>query len=125
MLRTAHFKTSEPEEWTFDENENPEVPGGKALAEKIRGGVLRSTPTVGTVSQHSYYGWRFVFTFEAVEVQCVLNAVGEECHLTIEVASIVPSWLLPRRTREVFTRSEGILDALLRQMPGVSAVTWS
>ena len=102
MHRTVRFTTAEPEEWTFDENENPDVPGGEALAQKLRAGAARVAQSVSTVSQHSYYGWRFEAAFENVTVECVLNAVREECHLTIDVASILPSWLLPRRVRRAF-----------------------
>ena len=77
------------------------------------------------MSQHSYYGWQFEAAFENVTVRCVLNAVGEEGHFTIEVASLLPSWLLPRRVRRAFVECEGLFDALLRQLPELSAVTWS
>ena len=83
MLRTAHFKTSAPEEWTFDANQNPEVPGGQALAQKLRAGIEPVARTVSAVSQHSYYGWRFELAFDDVGIECVLNAAGEECYLTI------------------------------------------
>ena len=125
MHRTVHFKTAEPEEWTFDENEDPLVPGGEALAQKLRAGVERAAQCVSVVTQHEYYGWRFEVAFEAVTVQCVLNAAGDECHFTIELDSLLPSWLLPRRTRRAFAECEGVFDALLRQLPEVSAVTWS
>ena len=80
MHRTAHFETSEPEEWSFDENEEPSVPGGAALAHRLRAGL--------------------------------------------EVASLVPRWLLGRRTRHAFTDFENAVDALLRRLPEVSALTW-
>ena len=125
MHRTVHFKTAEPEEWTFDDDENPKIPGGEALARKLRAGIERAAQSISFVSQHEYYGWRFEVVFEAVTVHCVLNAVGDECHFTIELDSLLPSWLLPRRTRRVFAKCEGLFDALLRQLPEVSAVTWS
>jgi len=125
MHRTVRFTTAEPEEWKFDENENPDVPGGEALAKKLRAGAARVARSVSTVSQHSYYGWRFEAAFESVTVQCVLNAVGEECHFTIEVDSLLPSWLLPRRVWRAFVECEGMFDALLRQLPEITAVTWS
>jgi hypothetical protein len=125
MHRTVHFKTAEPEEWAFDENENPKIPGGEVLVRKLRAGVERAAQSVSVVSQHEHYGWRFEAAFEAVTVQCVLNAAGDECHFTIELDSLLPSWLLPRRTRRAFAECEGVFDALLRQLPEVSAVTWS
>ena len=125
MHRTAHFKTAEPEEWTFDENENPSVPGGQALAEKLRTSVASVAEFVSDVSQHSYYGWRFEAAFEAITVHCVLNAAGDECYLTIELGTLLPSWLQPRRTRRAFAACESVFDAQLRQLPEVSAVTWS
>lgn len=123
--RTAHFKTAQPEEWTFDANENPAVPGGEALARKLRAGAERAAQAVTIVRQHSYYGWRFEAAFDSVTFECVLNAAGDECHFTITAASIVPWWLRPRRTRRAFATCEGVFDALLRQLPEISSVTWS
>ena len=125
MHRTAHFKTSAPEEWTFDANENPDVPGGQVLAQKLRTGVEHAARAVSSVSQHSYYGWRFDVAFEDVEILCVLNAAAEECYFTIEVASILPSWLLSRRRRRAFVECEGLFDAVLHGLPEITDVTWA
>jgi len=125
MHRTAHFKTANPEAWTFDESENPKVPGGEALAQKLCSAVAQAARSVSAVSQHSYYGWRFEAVFEAVTVECVLNAAGDECHLTIALDSILPSWLLPRRIRRGFATCESVFDGLLRQLPEISGITWS
>jgi hypothetical protein len=125
MHRTAHFKTAQPEEWTFDANENPSVPGGEALARKLRAGAERAAQAVTTVSQHSYYGWRFEAAFDNVTFECVLNAAGAECFFTIATASILRSWLRPRRTRRALAACEGLFDAQLRQLPEISGVTWS
>ena len=125
MHRTAHFKTSAPEEWTFDANQNPDVPGGEALARKLCAGVERAAQTVSAVSQHSYYGWRFELAIENVAMECVLNAAGEECHLTIGLVSILPAWLLPRRHRSALASCEGVFDGLLRQLPEITDLTWS
>ena len=125
MHRTVHFKTAEPEEWTFDEHQNPKIPGGEALARKCCTGVERAAQSVSVVSPHEYYGWRFEVAFEAVTVQCVLNATSDDCQFTIELDSHLPSWLLPRRTRRAFAECEGVFDALLRQLPELSAVMWS
>ena len=125
MRRTVHFKTANPEEWSFDGKENPDIPGGEALAQKLRAGAARVAQSVSAVSQHSYYGWRFEAAFEDVTVECVLNAVAEECHFTIEVASMLPSWLLPRRVRLAFAECKGVFDAVLRQLPEIAMVTWS
>jgi hypothetical protein len=124
MHRTVHFKTAEPEEWTFDENENPKIPGGELLAQKLRARVEGAVQSVSVVSQHEYYGWRFEVTFEAVTVHCVLNAAGDECYLTVELGSFLPSWLLPRRTRRAFAGCQRVFDAVLHQLPEVSGVTW-
>ena len=125
MHRTVHFKTTESEEWTFDANGNPDVPGGKALAQKLCAAVAGAAQAVGTVEQHSYYGWRFEVAFKDVTVQCVLNAAGEESYFTVEVDSILPSWLLPRRVRRAFAELEVVFDTLLRELPGIHAVAWS
>jgi hypothetical protein len=125
MHRTAHFKTSAPEEWTLDANENPSVPGGQLLAQKLRAGVEPAAPTVSAVSQHSYYGWRFELAFDGVGIECVLNAAGEECYLTIGLVSILPAWLLPRRHRSALATCEGVFDGLLRQLPAPTDLTWS
>jgi hypothetical protein len=125
MLRTVRFTTAEPEPWTFDENQNPAVPGGEVLARKLRDGAARVALSVSTVSQHSYYGWQFEAAFENVTVLCVLNAAGEEGQFTIEVASLLPSWLLPRRVRRAFVECEGVFDVLLRQLPEITVVAWS
>jgi hypothetical protein len=125
MLRTAHFQTAEPEEWTFDANDSPTVPGGEVLAGKLRAGAERAAQAVGAISQHSYYGWRFELAFENVTLDCVLNAAGEECYLTIANVSILSSWLRPRRTRRALAACEGMFDALLRRLPEISSLTWS
>ncbi len=125
MHRTVRFKTMAPEAWTFDENENPDVPGGEALAQKLRAGAARVAQSVSVVSQHAYYGWRFEAAFADVKVLCVLNAAGEECHFTIEVASLIPSWFLSRRVRRAFAECGALFDALLHQLPEISGVTWS
>ena len=125
MHRTAHFKTSAPEEWKVDAYGEKDVPGGEALARKLCAGVDRVARSVSTISQHSYYGWRFEFAFQNVPMQCVLNAVGEECHLTIEIASILPAWLLPPSRKRAFAACEGVFDTLLRQLPEITDIIWS
>ena len=125
MHRTAQFETAQPEEWTFDANQNPIVPGGEGLARKLRAGAERAAMTVTTLSQHSYYGWRFEVSCEGITFECVLNAVSEECALTISTASILSSLLRPRRTRRALAACERMFDALLRQLQEISSLTWS
>jgi hypothetical protein len=125
MHRTAHFETAQPEEWTFDAKQNPTVPGGEALAAKLRAGAERAALAVTDVSQHSYYGWRFEISCQGVTFECVLNAAREECYLTIATASILLSWFRPRRTRRALAACEGMFDASLRQLPEISSLTWS
>jgi len=75
--------------------------------------------------QHSSYGWRFELAFDDVGIECVLNAAGEDCYLTIGLVSILPAWLLPRRHRSALATCEGVFDGLLRQLPALTDVTWS
>jgi hypothetical protein len=81
--------------------------------------------SVNGVGRHSYYGWRFEVAVDDVTVLCVLNAAGEDGYFTIELDSLLPSWLLSRRVRRAFTACEGAFDALLRRLPEISGVTWS
>ena len=89
MHRTVHFKTAEPGVDIRREGD-PEIPGGEALAQKLRAGVERAAQSVSVVSQHEYYGWSFEVIFEAITVQCVLNAAVDECDFTIELDSLLP-----------------------------------
>jgi hypothetical protein len=124
MHRTAHFKTAEPEAWTFDANGEVQVPGGRQLAEKLRDGIAAPARTVSAVEQHSYYGWRFEVALDGVSLACVLNA-ADDCSFTVEIASLLPAFLLSRRHRQALAECERAFDGLLRGWPEITDVSWA
>jgi hypothetical protein len=91
----AHF----PDDAQWDEQGNALVPGGRAIAEAIRGQLEARGIACSSVAQHSFYGWAFQTTCGNSKVWCLLQA-GD-------------SWLLElHRRTTLLSRLFGSVDTL-------------
>lgn len=90
MLRTfVTFDASFPDDGVFDAAGNPEIPGGKdvadAIVELLRGrGVDATGPT-----QHSFYGWQFTVSADKESFVFLLQYPGPWLLLSRRVESLL------------------------------------
>jgi hypothetical protein len=124
MYRSIHFSYSGPNEWEFDENDNPLRPGARELAELIAAKLRLNSTSVYPVTQHSFYGWAFAVVFEKVKFHQVLNPVAEDCRLTINLPLYWLRAATLKQPRQTFNRYCTIVEAVLKKIPTVTGLRW-
>jgi hypothetical protein len=124
MYRTVEFKHTFPDEWVFDENENPIAPGARELANAVVSGLSARISNVSRVQQHSFYGWGFDVEFEGSTFYNVVNPADEKCYLTVQMLGYWLKWLLRKRPRDSFERYSTVLTEVLRDIPALSGINW-
>jgi hypothetical protein len=123
MYRTVVFNSTFPNEWKFDENENPSAPGARELAETIVAKLRPRVASVSEVEQHEYYGWGFTTTLQRGTFYNVLNP-ADDCYLTVSMDWYALKAILRQRPRQPFERyCDALVDAL-REISEVSNVRW-
>ncbi|HXT99571.1 MAG TPA: hypothetical protein VN903_01175 [Polyangia bacterium] len=124
MFRTVRFAYAGDLEWTFDENGDPVLPGGKALTLDIATALASAAGPVPDVDQHSYYGWAFAWRSGNGSFFHVLNAGDDEVYLTVDMWAAFLKRLLLQRPAAAFDRHCARLETVLAAIPGVSNVRW-
>jgi hypothetical protein len=123
MYRTVVFISTFPNEWTFDENDNPLAPGARQLADTIAAKLLSQVVSVSEVHQHEYYGWEFDVLTENGTFVHVLNP-GDRCYLTISMRWHWLKAILLKQPRQVFERYCEFLTETLQFIPEISRIEW-
>ena len=106
MYRKVEFKSEYPDDWQFDENDNPIAPGSREVADQIAAQLADHVSEVSPVDQHSYYGWSFETNFENCRFYQVLNPVDGDCYFTVQCLGYWIRKLLFKK------RSADLIDAL-------------
>jgi hypothetical protein len=122
--RAVEFKSTFPNEWTFNESGSPVAPGARELAEVIVSGLRSRPSSITPVEQHEYYGWAFATVFDRSRFYNVLNPVDADCCLTVSMDWYILKSLLLMRPRDSFDQYCGIISETLQQIPEVSEVKW-
>jgi hypothetical protein len=124
VYRTAVFRSDHPNEWQFDEHENPMSPGSRQLAENIVAMLGPCVAETTPVEQHSFYGWAFCANLDGFTFDNVLSPGDGECYLTILLRGYWLKKLLMRRPREAFDRYCELVNRVLNDTPGFSDIIW-
>ena len=124
MYRTVAFKSTFPNEWTFNENECPVAPGARELAEVIVSSLRSRLSSVTSVEQHEYYGWGFATVLDRSRFYNVLNPVDDDCYLTVSMDWYSLKSLLLMRPHVSFDQYCSIISETLQKIPEVSDVKW-
>jgi hypothetical protein len=124
MHRTLELTSHFPNEWVFDENENPVAPGARELAEAIVSNLRARASSVTEVDQHEHYGWTFDVVFEGSTFSNVVNPVDEVDYLTVSMDGYRLKALLLERPRATFDRYCAVLHDALNAISEVSNLRW-
>jgi len=77
MIRTfATFEADFPEDASWDEAGIPIVPGGNAITDTIRQGMVERVASFSAVRQQGFYGWAFDFSIDASQFLCIVQFPG-------------------------------------------------
>jgi hypothetical protein len=124
VTRSIEFHYDFPEDWEFDEHENPIAPGNRGLAEAITLALGRRVTSTTPIELHEYYGWGFWSFFDGCSLYNVLNPIVEGCYLTVSFDSYWLRALMFKRPRTTFDDYCAILGEVLGGLPGVSRPVW-
>ena len=92
--RYVCFNCTIDAEDVFDDQGNPQVPGGEAVLRELARMLESRGIRCSTVAQHSFYGWDFDAQAGGAEVMCLIQHGGEETR-----------WLLIMERRQSWFKS--------------------
>jgi hypothetical protein len=126
---TAHrsliFRYAQAIEWGYDEYDEPVVPGGRELTEKIAASLAAGGCRTSVVEQHEDYGWSFTARLDDHDYHHVLNAPDEnEVSLSVGMPGYWLKTLLLRKPRPAFERYCERLRTALAALDGVGELRW-
>jgi len=124
VYRTLEFKSEYPDEWQFDQEDNPIGPGSRELADEIAARLAEYASVISSVEQHSYYGWGFETRYENCTFYQVLNPADGDCYFTIQCLGYWLRKLLFKKPRQTFGRYCDVVDQALRRIPQISDLKW-
>jgi len=125
VYRTVTFNHGCPGEWRTSEDGVEVVASeSRELPEAVARSVAHRVAFIGSVVQHSYYGWAFDAKLDGCAFYTVFNIAPEECWLTVCLRWYWLKRLFGKKPRATFDRYCGIVGDALQAIPTVSDIAW-
>jgi hypothetical protein len=121
MFREIEFRSGWPEDGEFDEDGEPTLPDGRALAEALAAELRRAGVEVGPVWEHSYYGWAFRAWYRSCSFYSVFNVAGEYGYFSVTSEFWILRWIQMRRPSRAFGEFSSLAFATLLRLDRVEA----